>query len=167
MIPWEDIDHLSPTGDVWSEDPDRYANPQIILAVDYFRHILGAPVFPSPVPGALARFDGSETSRHWVGDAEEPSRQSDALDIFCGIDIRTAYLTALTMRDFGAIGVYFDTHYRHQPHCLLHLDLRHLEASNPNQPTVIWYREDGEYHYPSKNRAASKRMLELLASRHK
>jgi len=164
MIRWNEVNHFSLTGDRWPEDPDKYLSPAALGAIDRYRNVLGVSVSPSPVTGALARFNGSETSRHFVGDAEDPIRFSDALDLFVETDIRTAFLTAMTVREFGGIGVYFDTVFRGQSHCLMHLDIRHI-TDRTDSPTIIWYRENHEYYYPLRNEEASKRFLELLASK--
>ena len=72
------------------EDPEELAEPRLIYSLDDFAVALGRPVHPSPVPGALARLDGSETSRHYA-----VGRRSDAVDVFCACPIFKAWGTAL------------------------------------------------------------------------
>jgi len=115
------------------EDPEQYAQPMFIYALDKFAISLGASVFPSPVTGALARLDGSVKSRHYA-----INRQSDACDLFCNCQIFKAWSTALGF--FNGVGVYFDTKFRGGPWPMIHVDQR---------PTkLVWYREKGVYHYP-------------------
>ncbi len=117
------------------ENPEEHAEPGLIYALDDFAVALGKVVHPSPVPGALARLDGSETSRHYA-----MGRRSDAIDVFCACPIFQAWATALWC-GWGGIGVCFDTRYRGGLWPMLHLDQR--------QEKLIWFRDEaGEYHYP-------------------
>ena len=164
MIDWNDIKHFSKDGDAWSEDPDQYASAELIKSLDAYRDVLGFSVHPSPVEGALARFDDDEgvspTSQHYVGGMRNRTsvtgKQSRAIDVFTTANVRTAYLAALTSRLFGGIGVYFDTRYRNRPWCMLHVDLRNVNS------TVVWYRQKGEYYYPMRSYADMQRFFQLL-----
>lgn len=120
--------------DEFPEDPERCADIFFLRQLDAFAVELGSAVYPSPVPGGLARFDGSKTSRHYA-----VNRLSDACDIFCNCSISKSWTTALQF--FGGVGVYFDTHYRGGPWPMLHVDMR--------PKALVWYRDDGKYHYPS------------------
>lgn len=53
------------------------ANPILLQLLGRLRDSLGAPIYPSPAPGALARLDGSEASKHYA-----VGRQSTAIDVF-------------------------------------------------------------------------------------
>lgn len=46
------------------EDPEEHASPKFLLALNVFALLLGHAVYPSPVSGALARFDGDHNSCH-------------------------------------------------------------------------------------------------------
>lgn len=116
------------------ENPEKCADVFFLRELNAFAIKLKAAVFPSPVKGALCRFSGSKTSRHY---AEE--RRSDACDIFCNCPIAKAWTTAV--QRFPGVGVYFDTHYRGGPWPMLHVDMR--------PKALVWYRDDGKYHYPS------------------
>ena len=117
------------------EDPEKHADIFFMRQLDAFAIALGSAVFPSPEPGALARFTGSSKSRHYA-----IGRQSDACDIFCNCPISKAWTTALQF--FTGVGVYFDTHFRGGPWPMLHVDMR--------PRTLVWYR-DVDYHYPGED----------------
>jgi len=114
------------------EDPERFADIFFLRELNAFAVDLGSRVFPSPVPGAFARFDGSVTSRHYA-----VGRKTDACDVFCNCSISKAWTMAV--KHFPGVGVYFDTHYRGGPWPMLHVDTR--------PEALLWYREDGTYHY--------------------
>lgn len=164
MHDWDALTYFSKEGDVWSEDPDKYASVSLLQSINAYRSLLGSSVVPSPSTGALARFDDdhkvSKTSQHYVGGYRNGNRpiiqKSNALDVFAMADIRKAYTAALTSRLFGGIGVYFDTEYKNIPRCMLHIDLRNTEQ------TVVWFRQNGKYYYPLRSFADMKRFYELL-----
>jgi len=133
-INWSNINHFTP--EEFSEDPDRFADPKLIIKLNIFRGLLGIPVYPSPVPGALARFDGDPESRHYA-----VGRQSDAVDVFCNCGIFRAWTAALHSGLWGGIGVYFDTKFRGGEWPMLHLDCRSKH--------VLWYREEHRYFIPA------------------
>jgi len=142
MILWNDVTKFSPSE--FSEDPDKYADPALIVALQDQRLALGAIIHPSPAPGALARFSGSDTSRHYVGPKDRPVRKSDAIDLFTDAPAPNAFLSFLGSGLWGAIGVYFDTKYNYKPHVMFHLDRRPRAGADI---PLIWYRVDGQYHY--------------------
>lgn len=119
--------------DEFLEDPERYADIFFLRQLDAFAIALDKAVYPSPVSGALARFKGSKTSRHYA-----IGRLSDACDIFCNCQISKAWTMALQF--FTGVGVYFDTHYKGVSWPMLHVDSR--------PKTLIWYRDENSYHYP-------------------
>lgn len=130
-IDWNKVDYF--TEKEFSEDPNVYAEPFLIYSLDKFRELLKAPIYPSPVPGALARFDkGAEYSRHFAVE-----RKSTAIDIFCKIPIFQAWSIAIQSNLWGGIGVYFDTYYCNKPWCMLHLDQRKTDS--------LWFRSNKKY----------------------
>jgi len=115
------------------------AGQTIINKLDDLRNKYGKPIYPSPVIGALARFDGSKTSRHYsVG------RQSDAIDVFIGGRDYLEFYHLLIAEGIGGIGIYPDTKFRNQPWPMFHIDLR------PNTIPMIWSRTEF-YTYPHKH----------------
>lgn len=149
-----------------------FASQEIFSALDTYREKLAVPIYPSPVKGALSRFNGSETSRHFVkgriqgtsfSDEElldstilemlETNPKTISVDKFStGIDIFVdnpeqnfwkAYIMAISCGLFGGIGVYAHTKYKGKPHPMLHLDIR------PHVFPTIWARDaDDNYIYP-------------------
>ena len=134
MIDWTQIKHFKKSA--FPENPDLHAEPMLIESLDAFRDIVGVPIYPSPVSGALARFSGSEESRHYA-----VGRRSDAVDVFVDCDIREAWMAAFRSKLWGGIGVYFDTHFKNKPWCMLHLDMR------PGT-TTYWFRQNKSYGHP-------------------
>lgn len=166
MQNWEKLKpYFSKEGDSWSEDPDLYAQEDLLTALYEYRKLLGVPVHPSPVTGALARFTGdfkvSIGSYHYVGGTRDGSlpivRKSSAIDVFTGTNIRRAFTTALTSKLWGGIGVYFDTNFKGIPTAMLHLDLRKTSS------TVIWFRQRHKYYQPYKSYDDMRRFYELLS----
>lgn len=143
----------------------EFVDAALIRALSRFREALGASVTPSPLAAGWVREGGSTGSRHYVGpiqrnaDGDLQSRHlGDAGDVFPEGDIRTAWLTALAMTEFGGVGVYFDTRGPSgTPQPMLHLDLR------PG-PRVLWLRDNGQYLYPAAGDAAVRRFLERLSA---
>jgi len=132
-IEWDKVNYFEP--DEFSEDPDKYADPALIYSLDIFREMLQYKIYPSPVTGALARFDdGKSGSRHYA-----VSRKSDAIDIFCNTSILEAWTIAIRSGLWKGIGVYFDTFYRNRDWCMLHLDNR--------STNLLWYRDNHEYSF--------------------
>jgi len=160
-IQWNKVRFFSKTGDQWPESPDRYADPKLIYTLDKYRDLLGHPVYVSPVYGALARFNDSpnvsKTSRHYVGNRNHPERLSDAIDIFPSSSEKKSWLTALSMPEWGAIGIYFDTYFQGQRRFMLHLDLRPIHKAR-----VLWFRIDKKYYYPLKDSSVLDRLFNFL-----
>lgn len=132
------------------EDP-LFADPKLLIALDYLRDFIGYPIMPSPVSGALARFNGSKTSRHYA-----QGRLSTACDIFINADSFESYSKILQSGLFKGIGCYFDTKYGGKPHTMFHLDLR--------PKPLIWYRNLGSYTYEYEN-LFHKKLGKLLTNR--
>lgn len=122
------------------------ADRRIIIALDEYRHILGKPVVPSPVAGALARVEGKDKgSRHYA-----VNRLSDAVDVFPQCNIADAWRVAVQSGLFGGVGFYLDT----KPSPMLHFDLRDVPA--------WWCRVQGKYIYPA-NAGDRERFFRALA----
>jgi len=132
-INWDDITKFKP-GD-FSEDPDKYAEPELIYRLNAFRLKLGCIMHPSPVTGALARFSGGK-SQHVVQNGEK----SKATDQFPeGIPFAT-YSLALVLKLFKGIGVYLDTTGPDgNPWIMFHFDIRPI-GFNYDTP-LIWIAE--------------------------
>ncbi len=149
MINWDYVYKLSP-GE-FSEDPNKYADPELMYALGALRELLGNRMFPSPVPGALARDYGSKTSQHYA-----IGRKSTASDQFIeGVPFEI-YSKILHSGLFTGIGIYLDTAGPDvKPWVMFHLDIR--KRVYP----WIWFchklydRETKEisdcYRYPQKN----------------
>ena len=88
----------------FSEDPDLYADESLIYSLDSFRNQTKKPIYPSPIKGALARFDGSETSQHFA-----IKRKSTAIDFFCEGFQMEVFLLLYKSALFTGIGMYLDT----------------------------------------------------------
>jgi hypothetical protein len=112
----------------------KFASHQLLKNLDNLRDFVGHPIYPSPVSGALARFDGSKTSRHYA-----VGRKSDAIDIFIDADPFESYIKILQSRLFNRVGVYFDTHYKNKKWVMFHIDLK--------KQYLFWYRDNSKYHY--------------------
>jgi len=156
MIHWEKIYKLS-QGE-FSEDPDKYANPKVISGLSYIRKFTQRAMYPSPVSGALARFSGSKTSQHYVGNKNNPERKSTACDVFCeGIPF-SIYSSIVASRRFRGVGLYLDTNGPDGlPWIMFHLDIRR-KGFNANSPLIwiverVWHptqagKKVDKYRYP-------------------
>jgi hypothetical protein len=143
-INWQEIQFFNPdfpSESVFKQVEDLI-EPNLMLAIDRFRGLLGARIDPSPLPEAWARH-GSPNSQHNVVYSEmgKPIRLSSAGDVFPTCDIRTAFQVAAGSGLFGGIGVYFDTNYGGQPRMMMHLDIRKIEVA------IWWARVNGVYIY--------------------
>lgn len=132
------------------EPPDEHAQPALIYRLQTLRDQLGAPLYPSPARGALARFDGPTTSRHYA-----VGRRCDAVDVFPATGfLARAWLHAVAL--FGGVGLYVDTQFRGQPWPMLHVDLR---------PAPTWWlRDAGVYHYAQGSTTAMRRLFSALGN---
>ena len=120
-----------------------YGHPKLFCSLDEFRRILGCRIFPSPAPGALARFDWSDRKSQHFCDYQGP-RLSKAVDVFPDCQIEHAFIMAMCSQLFGGVGVYFDTFYNGKKWPMLHLDIRDIE-----DVTLIWFRhQHNDYRYP-------------------
>lgn len=130
------------TSEEFPEDPEKYADTALLIALQYYRNKINMPFKISPVKGALARFDGRETSMHRI--IEEKGhivKRSKAIDGFPKGDIFKAWAIAQGCGLWNGMGVYFDTELNDKYQPLLHLDKR--------EKPLIWYRiNKNEYHYP-------------------
>jgi hypothetical protein len=150
-INWDHVNFFSK--DEFNEDPDKYAEPQLIYALSHFRINLNECVFVSPVKGAFARFDGSKTSQHFVDSKEHPSKKSTGIDVFPeGIPI-AIFSCLLNQRLIKGIGIYLDTTGNDgHPWVMFHIDIR--KTGFKNLP-LIWFctKDNGinKYYYPQTN----------------
>jgi len=152
-IDWSIVQNFNPRTDAFSEDPDKHADPNLIYEIDNYRSMLGKPVYVSPVPGALARFEGSTQSQHYA-----VGRKSTAIDGIPTGDIKHAWLLAVSSGIFGGVGLYPHTRFKNKPWPMLHLDIRRSTT------TTIWVREkDGGYTYPFSNSVSMVTFLEELS----
>ncbi len=120
------------TKDEFSESI-RYALPELIINLDLLRDIIGGAIYPSPVKGALARFDDSKTSQHYAVD-----RLSTAIDVFIDKPHFECYTKILQSNLFLGVGFYPNWNYK-EIRGGWHLDLR--------DSSLIWFRDVGEYTY--------------------
>lgn len=123
----------------FSENPDLYAHPDLLIGLQTYRNILGSIIYPSPVQGALARFNENHNSMHSVYKSGNEGL-SKAIDVFCNTSIFKAWTVALNSNLWGGIGVYFDTKYNGMVWPMLHLDKRNVP--------LVWFRSEGIYYYP-------------------
>ena len=102
----------------------------MIYELQSIRTEYAKPIYLSPVPGALARLAGSDTSRHYAVD-----RKSDAIDIFpTGIPFEF-YTHLITHQNIGGMGVYLDTTGPDgNPWVMFHMDLRRKRNNRP----LLW-----------------------------
>lgn len=118
-----------------------YADARLLVGLDALRDAINRPIHPSQHPEGLVRFDGSETSQHYVGNG----RLSTAIDFFPEGDVRECWLHAVADPRWGGFGIYLDTkRLPRQPGPMMHLDLR-------GGPRVFWVRTaTGKYIYAHK-----------------
>jgi hypothetical protein len=116
-------------------EPLEYADPVLLTNLDDFRDFARFPVYPSPVPGGLARFDlGHDDSQHYA-----VGRLSTAVDFFCYADPFEAWAKLIKCKLFNRVGIYFDTFYKHRKWIMFHADTK-------DHP-LMWYRVDKKYYY--------------------
>ena len=133
--------------DEFSENPNEFAHPLLLSNLQKYRNILNEKIFPSKATGSLARFDGSNTSLHYIEtdtvlkeNILQYENLSKAVDCFFDTSIFHAWSVALSCGLWGGVGVYFDTTYNSEIRPMLHLDTR--------KQNLIWYRYNGQYFYP-------------------
>jgi hypothetical protein len=119
----------------FSEDPHEYAHPSLLWKLQRQRDVIQAPIYPSPVPGALARFEeGAKYSMHY----NEYGRGSCASDWFTDSDPFRAWNLIISSKLWRGMGIYFDTKYRDVPWIMFHTDYGRVH-------TVYWFRYAGVY----------------------
>ena len=147
MINWKEIKHFKKHE--FSEDPDIYAEPELILNLERYRILLNNKVHPSPREGTLARFeDEDKYSQHYA-----MGRKSTATDVFPDGDPLIAWMLAISCGLWGGVGVYFDTTYLYKPKIMLHLDLGRNR---------LWYRVNGVYCNPLLNTSSARKLMQLF-----
>jgi len=113
----------------------KYAHPKLLKNIDSLRDFMQVPIYPSPVPGALARFDiGADTSQHYA-----VKRLSTALDFFCNADPFEAWTKIIQSGLFPRVGIYFDTFYKNRKWVMFHGDLKNKG--------LLWFRHKKKYYY--------------------
>ena len=101
-------------------EPLEHADPILIKNLDKLRDKMRSEIYPSPVPGALARFDfGASDSEHYA-----VNRLSTAIDFFCNADPFEAWVKIIKSKLFTRVGVYFDTFYKNRKWVMFHCDLK-------------------------------------------
>lgn len=147
MIDWGSVYKLS-AGE-FADDPDNYAEPELIYSLGKLRKLLGTRMYPSPVKGSLARLDGSPTSQHYA-----VGRLSTACDVFIeGVPFEI-FPKIMHSRLFTGIGIYLETRGADgKPWVMFHLDIRKRDYP------FIWivvktydtktHKRMGKYCYPS------------------
>lgn len=149
MINWSKVYKLE--AKEFSEDPDKYAEPELIYSLGKLRKLLDSIMRPSPVSGALARLYGKGTSQHYA-----IGRKSTASDVFIeGIPFEI-YSKILYSKLFTGIGIYLDTNGPDGlPWVMFHLDIRQMEypfvwiSKKMYDPRKRVFRT--YYKYPSQN----------------
>ena len=139
----------------FAEDPIKYADPHALVCLMDLRLTINSSISPSLASGALARFDGSKTSRHYVDLTLKEPKYSTAFDLFFKADPRFVFYTLLCESAFRGIGVYFDTrNNKGVDQIMFHVDIRKDRAT--------WCRIDGKYYYVRPNNSTLKKIYTLL-----
>jgi hypothetical protein len=121
-------------------EPIKHASPELLDKLDQLRDFINRPIYPSPLPGALARFDdGQKTSQHYA-----VGRKSTATDVFIDCEPFEALIKICRSNLFPRIGIYFDTFFRHRKWVMFHFDLFEKD--------LMWFRNDGGYTYSTHHR---------------
>lgn len=148
-INWKKVYKFSP-GE-FPEDPNQFAEPKLIYSLDEARMMHDRRIYPSPVKGALARFDPlGKKSQHYVD--LERGRLSKAVDFFpTGMAI-SMYHVLMAGGKFQGIGIYLDsTGPDGEPWVMFHADIR--EVGFRQHVPLLWFAEKDEkdewkYRYP-------------------
>lgn len=147
-VNWKDIRNFSPNE--FPENPELYAEPELIYTLQDLRDLYSKRIYPSPAPGALARFDGSEESQHFVG-PDGKLRKSTGVDVFvegCPFEF---YSSILKIQNIKGIGIYLDTKWIDgNPRVMFHIDIRRKGYNNAMPLIWIAKKENGirKYFYP-------------------
>lgn len=147
----------------FSEDPDRWAEPELIYRLQKFRDIMGVAIFPSPDPGALARIDSEDTrSLHFASEIQ--GVKSRAVDVFVKAPPRRVFIEALASQLWGGIGINFNRTYSRKTWTLFHLDIRPLGHYHAHPTALVWFseRRGGGYKYPQYSDRQMRELLILL-----
>ena len=133
-----------------------YIDPNALKRYNTARGITDVSWYPSREDGALARFSGSKTSRHYAVD-----RLSDALDFFIAknTDILWFLYKLYGSSLFGGIGVYFDTRgYNYSSDIMFHVDCRKCMTGYP----LVWFRDKGKYTYVVNNNKSLNELIDKI-----
>ena len=157
MITWTKAPDFKPSE--FSENPDKFADPRLIYNLQDYRNLLGKKVYPSPVPGALARSD--KVSQHYYNlEADIKSRAGDVFVEGCTAE---AWQIAVTSQLWGGVGLYLNTLFKNQKWLMLHLDLRALGKNHSKKTVLLWIRDKkGQYRYPQYEKGGMKYLFKTL-----
>ena len=159
MIDWSRIPNFSP--EEFTENPNKYAEPDLIYNIQKTRSLFNKPIFPSPVDGALARTYGSQDSQHYIGSFIKPERLSTALDWFCpSISGHKVFWILYGSCLWTGIGVYFNGRWGGSPCLRYHTDIR-PEQFQDRLP-LIWYKYRNKTKYPQLSISAYHEFFNLL-----
>lgn len=139
----------------FAENPVKYSDPHALICLQDLRIDVASSIYPSLANGAVARFDGSKTSRHYVDTTLSIPKYSTAFDLFFKADPAWVFHKILINPSFRGIGVYFDTrNNKGKDQIMFHVDTRIKETT--------WCRIDGEYFYVKPYNNTLKKMFTLL-----
>ena len=111
----------------------KFADPLLLNNLDQLCDFMRVAIYPSPVTGALARFDFSASdSQHYAKD-----RLSKAIDFFCNTDPFEAWVKILKSNLFPRFGIYFDTKFQDKKWVMFHVDLKPQD--------LLWFRHEKKY----------------------
>lgn len=159
-INWNNVTNFSASE--FPEDPDLYADPQVIYALDQEREWLGKRVWPSPAEGGLARFgEDDRGGQHFA--APEEGIYSKAVDRFPEGHIKQAWLLSISSGLWGAVGIYTDTNGPDGSRWpMLHSDLRAPGVGHSQDHMLLWHKDRHGYHYIQYDLEALDRLITLL-----
>lgn len=147
--------------DNFPEDPDEYAEPQLLYNLQTQRNIFGKPIIPSPVGGALARTAADQIKSQHYADPKKKIK-SKAVDVFPEGDPLKNLILALSSQLWGGLGVYFDTEYGGKTWVMFHFDIRDLGEEHKKKMTLLWFRIEGAYFYPQYSQGRMEQLFKIF-----
>jgi hypothetical protein len=149
----------------FSEDPTKYAHPDLIKKLQAQRDFNGAAIYPSEATGATARMyaaDMTESeyksiymknpSRHCV----LIDRKSTAQDWFSALDPYQTLCQILRSGLWYGVGIYFDTRDNHGKNAVMfHTDFGRARR-------LLWLRENGKRFYETAGKSFYDRLARNL-----
>jgi hypothetical protein len=162
MIDLSTIPNFRPSE--FSEDIQKYADPHMLRTLQRTRNLVGKSMYPSPVEGALARFNSKDkSSQHYAVD-----RKSTAVDCFVDeIPVKVFSLVWGDPEGFTGVGIYFNGMYRGKPQVRYHFDTRKIEERGyQKQQKLVWFvDEKGNICYPQTSTKNLMTFYNLLSQR--